>query len=295
MRQYLTPLLTLVVQIVLSAQSTQFLSGSLTIAEGTSLRFQGPGELVIQPGAAIINHGVIDLGDATILMEPVGAPITGGGSETATLNGSGPWNSVEPGGLGLTLSAGELEGPLTVTRGHGPRSFPEGDQSVARWFAIDAPNDPVSEVIISMRYDPTELNGLSPENLGLFRSETVDGPWAAITSTNNGGASTVSGTLATATNHLTAFDANAPTASPYLFATGDLRVWPTLACCEVMVQAQNGLVLNDLEIFDAVGRLQRTSTTASSDQLAVIDVSGLARGIHHLRVNRQVTIKVIKE
>lgn len=295
MRPYLTPLLTLLVPIVLSAQSTQLLSGSLTIAEGTSLRFQGPGELVIQSGAAIINHGLIDLGDATVLTEPEGTPITGGGSETATLNGTGPWNSVEPGGLGLTLSAGDLEGPLTITRGHEPRSFPEGDQSVARWFAIDAPNASTGELVITMRYDPTELNGLSPVNLGLFRSETVDGPWATITSTNNGGSSTVSGTLASATNHLTAFDANAPTASPYLFATGDLRVWPTLACCEVIVQAQNGLVLNELEIFDAVGRLQRTSTTASSDQLVVIDVSDLTRGIHHLRVNRQVTIKVIKE
>lgn len=276
------------------AQSVELVGGSLSIAPGTTLRLNGPLTLVLQPSATVINDGLIDLGENATLEEAAGDPIRGNGTEVARILIDGSLDGSEPGGLGLALSSPSSPGPITVTRGHTPRTFPEGDPSIARWFVLDAPNVTEGTVDLDLRYDPVELNGLASSNLGLFRAGNATGPWSPLTSSNNTSANTVSATLVAPWAYVTAFDANAPTASPSLFATEDLHVWPTLTNGPLNVHALNGTKLTSLEVIDGAGRVVNQQGLAPSS-LVNIDLTGLASGAYFLRVNRNTTIKLRKE
>lgn len=277
---------------VVQGQQVDLIGGSLHVMDGTTLRFNGPLEFVIQPGASVVNDGIIDLGGAASVNEPVGAPISGAGVEIARLEDEGPSSAATPGGLGLTLTTGAPSGPITITRGHVAREFPEGDLSIARWFALEAPGAS-GTVDVVMHYDPSELNGLSGSALALFRSAQEDGPWTILPSTAS--ERTVSATLEAPWTFITAFDANVPTASPALFATNGLHVWPTLTTGQVFIHSTDGAPLDALEVFDGLGRTIATQVDQHSATLATMDLSGLAHGPYYLRVNRLTTIKLRKE
>jgi hypothetical protein len=261
------------------AQSVELVGGSLSIAPGTTL----------------INNGKIDLGESASVEEALGAPIQGIGTEVVRIPIDGSLDGSEPGGLGLALSSPSVPGPITITRGHTPRTFPEGDPSIARWFVLDAPNVTEGTVDLDLRYDPVELNGLTSSNLGLFRAADEVGPWSPLAGSNTSAANTVSASLAAPWSHLTAFDANAPTASSSLFATPDLHVWPTLTNGPLVVHALNGTQLNLLEVMDAAGRVVDQHGQGVSSSLVTVDLSTLSSGAYFLRVNGTTTIKLRKE
>lgn len=291
-------LLTLAVVLIpwlTGAQTVELITGSMSIAPGTTVRLNGPLTLVLEPGTTVTNNGLIDLGDAATLQEPVGEPIQGDGTEVVRILTSGDLDGSEPGGLGLGLTGTAVNAPLTITRGHTPRAFPEGDPSIARWFILDAPNVATGAVDVVLRYDPVELNGLSGNNLGLFTSSDLAGPWSPLTGSNNATANTVSATLPAPWSHVTAFDANAPTASPTLFATEDLHVWPTLTNGPLVVHALNGRTLNTVEVIDGTGRVVRTVVPGPAASLVTMDLSALSSGPYFLRVNSLTTIKLRKE
>lgn len=277
------------------AQTAELISGNLLIQEGTTVRFVGPLQLTIAPSASVVNDGLIDLGVGGRLSEPVGNPITGTGTEIASLVSSGPLNGVEPGGLGLSITTSSPSGDLVVTRGHVARSFPEGDPSIERWYrlASDAGTTPDAELVF--RFDASELNGLTAEDLGLFRAGNENGAWSAVASTNNPANSTVQGTLSAPWGYITLFDMNAPTASPTLQAISGLQVWPTVTSGPLFIQSTQGEPLKRIDVIDGLGRSVVTQPTGSSGTFATLDLSGLSSGAYFLRVDQHAVIKLRKE
>lgn len=294
MKSSLITLSAILVSWTCPAQSVELVSGSMHIAPGTTLRLNGPLTFSLQSGTTVINDGLIDLGESATVVEADGAPIQGGGTEVTRILNEDPLNGAEPGGLGLGITATSVTGPITITRGHIPRSFPEGDPSIARWFVVDAPNTAAGTADLVLRYDPVELNGLTAEDLGLFRASDEAGPWSALVSSNTASENTVSASMTAPWSYVTAFDANAPTASPTLFATADLHVWPTLTPGPLVVHALNGRTIRTLEVIDGTGRIVLQPGLEPSS-LATMDLSSLASGAYFLRVDGQTTIKLRKE
>lgn len=277
------------------AQSVELLGGSITVQEGTTIELNGPLEFLIQSDAAVINHGVIDLGTQATVNEPVDGPISGNGIEVSRVTAQGPFSALEPGGLGLTLTTFAPSGPITVTRGHTALTFPEGDPSIGRWFEVEAPEATSGSMDLVLNYDATELGLLQPGSLSLFRATAMDGPWDALPSTNDPGAFTVSSSWVAPWTYVTAFDANAPTASSSLFATPQLQVWPTLTTGLVVVQTRDGSPLGSLELLDATGRSVRSFIDRRSADLATLNIAHASAGAYFLRVGQRTTIKLRKE
>ncbi len=275
-------------------QSAVLSSGTMHLMEGTTLRFDSPLVLTLQPGATIVNDGVIDLGSEARLIESTGEPIRGTGVETARVEGSGPFTALMPGGLGLTLTT-TANGPIDITRGHLAQLFPEGDAGIERWYRMEAPNAGGVTAEVQLHYDETELNGLAPSSLALFTAPVDAGPWTPAPGMNNATSFTISGTLTAPWSYITAFDADAPTSSPTLFATASLQVWPTLTEGPLFIHATDGDPLGSLEVFDGLGRSVATSTEWRSATLASMDLSTLTSGPYFLRIGQRITIKLRKE
>ncbi|MCC6541154.1 MAG: T9SS type A sorting domain-containing protein [Flavobacteriales bacterium] len=275
-------------------QAVELVSGSMRIDPGTTVQFVGPLTFTIQSGAAVVNDGTIDLGSAATLSEPSGGPIVGTGVELATIDLDGPLGNVEPGGLGLTVSTGSPIGPLTITRGHLPRTFPEGDPSIARWFQLDAPLANSGDATFTLRYDATELGPLSADGIGLFGSNAIDGPWTLLASTNYPAAHTIEGTVPAPWGVYSAFDVNAPTPSPSLQATSGLHVWPTLTEDVLFIHATDGTPIGGVALFDGLGRSIDARILHAKGDLVSLDVSHLAQGTYLLHVDGHQAMKIRK-
>ncbi|TXI80472.1 MAG: hypothetical protein E6Q44_06950 [Flavobacteriales bacterium] len=277
------------------AQQATLSNGTMHVQEGTTLRFTGPLQFTIGPAGALINDGLIDLGTQAVVVEPVGSPISGSGVEMAVTATDGPFNATAPGGLGLSLTTNTATGPITVTRGHLARVFPEGDPSIARWFRLEAPGGGSAPVDVVLSYDATELNGLSGSAIGLYQSTQEDGPWSSLASTNDAAQYTVSATLPAPWDFITAFDQDAPTASASLVARNGVEVWPTLTHGPLFIQVKDGAALEELDLFDGLGRLVTPAMHQRSSTFASMDLSGLANGPYFLRIGQRTTIKLRKE
>ncbi|MEZ4791282.1 MAG: T9SS type A sorting domain-containing protein [Flavobacteriales bacterium] len=280
--------------VAMTGQTVDLTGGSLRVSPGTSLRFEGPVTFSIQPGAEVVNDGLIDLGSAATLVEPAGGPITGTGTEVAQIDLDGPIGNEEPGGLGLSLTTDFPAGPVTIIRGHLPRAFPEGDPSIKRWFRIDAPSATAGMANITIAYDPTELNGLSSDAIGLFRSDALDGPWDPLASTNDPVTHLVLGSVTAPFGIYTAFDVNAPTASPSLLATNGLHVWPTLTSELLFIHSTDGTPLGPILVFDGLGRSMPLTAQSATADLVSLDVAGLAAGAYYIRVGDRAIVKFRK-
>lgn len=278
-----------------NAQTVELSNGNMTVQEGTTLSLNGPLVLLVQNDANLINNGVIDLGDATVLFEAAGNPIRGTGIEVSRLQGADPLSAAVPGGLGLVMSTTVAPGPTTVTRGHSSAAFPEGDLSIARWFSVDALSTTGVPMELELRYDATELGLLEPNALVLFRAPALDGPWTALPSTNDPAGLSVSGGWESPWTFVTAFDANAPTASPTLFANAQVSVWPTLTTGQVFVQSTDGSALGSLEVLDATGRQVLSPVDGRTSTFATLDLFDVAAGSYFLRIGQRTTIKLRKE
>lgn len=284
MRTRFTPaLLTLLIASMAQSQPMTLVTGSVTIQEGTTVRFDGPLIWTLSAGTSVTNNGTIELGAQASLVEPAGGPISGSGTERAVLDNAPPYTSVNAGGLGLELTNSTVPPPIEVVRGHLPFILPEGDPSIERWYAISSAEAQVSSLAVSLGYDASELNGLQANALSLFHSQTEAGPWSALASVVD--ANTISGSIQYPWGLLTAFDANAPTSSSSLVARSGFHVWPTLATDQLNIVALDGALVKQCEVFDAVGRAALPKRSGSFGPSLLLNVSALAPGSYYLRLN----------
>lgn len=276
------------------AQDVHLLTGSMTVQPGTSLRLQGPLNWIIEPGAVVINDGVIDLGEQGVLSEPVGSPITGSGTELARTPTTSPAVPAEPGGLGLLMTPSAAVGPVDLERWHQPLSLPGGDMSISRWYRIIATETPGTSMEFELHYDATELNGLDPNALGLFEGEAVNGPWTGLSSLSTPSESTVVATDQSPWSLITAFDADAPTYSESLVALESFQAWPTLVDDHMNVVCMSNEMLTRIDVIDGLGRVIQSMPMTSASAFTILDLGHLAAGSYLLRVNHVHVIKFRK-
>lgn len=281
-----------VTSIALHGQEMVLGPGSLTISSGTTLRLEGPIHFSWSSGSTVRNDGLIDLGSEAHLSEPSGAPIIGDGNELAVI-GMAPFTGIEPGGLGLTLSTVGGNAPFSLERWHSTLHFPEGDPSIARWYRFSDDIQGPGTLDVSLRFDPTELNGLEAASLALHVAGTENGPWTEISSTVDEAARSIAGAYSAPWNVLAAFDADAPTAVPDLAEVTGFRAWPTLVTTIMYVAPTTDNPINTLEVFDAAGR--RTPIQADlSKGWASVGTEAIAPGAYYLRINGIAVIKFRK-
>lgn len=286
--------LALVAQHFALGQQMTLQSGNLSIAEGTRINLNGPLIWTIAPGATVVNNGEIDLGSEAMLNETLGAPITGTGIERSNTELPIAFSAVEPGGLGLSLSAGSGIGPVEVVRGHEPIVLPSGDQSVARWFAVDAAPQSGLELQLTFGYDPTELNGLDGSDLVLHTASSALAQWVPLPSFPNAPAYKVGAIDQSPWALYTAFDADAETLVEDRLMP-PFRAWPTVVDEAITIAALADERIATLEVLDAAGRLllDASPLTAPGAQHRV-DLQSLPAGALFLRINGLHVIKLIK-
>lgn len=276
------------------AQQMTLQTGTLAIAQGTRLSLNGTLLWSLAPGATVVNDGEIDLGSESSISETPGAPITGTGIERSNTELPIAFTAVEPGGLGLTLSAASGIGAVEVVRGHLPIILPSGDQSVARWFAVDAVPQSGLELQLTFRYDPSELNGLEGSDLVLHTASSALAQWLPLPSFPNAAAYEVGAVDQSPWALYTAFDADAQTAADERLMP-PFRAWPTLVDEAITIAALAEERISTLEVLDAAGRLllDASPSTAPGTRHQV-DLQGLPAGALLLRINGLHVIKVIK-
>jgi len=280
--------------VVCSGQNAALSSGSLTVVEGTTLRLDGPVALTIASGAQLVNNGVIDLGENATLVEQEGDPITGAGTEVARSQGTGPFNALEPGGLGLIITSSGAIGPVEVVRGHVPFMLPAGVPSIARWYRINSGTDEGGTLQLLMTYDESELNGLLEGSMNVFGSGSELGPWSALATTSDPGANTLSAIHQYPWALITAFDENASILSPTLSAEHAFHVWPTVLDGAVNIVSRKNEVVHSIELFDGLGRSVPVVLLYRSGSTVIVDTRSLSSGLHVIRVNGSSTFDLIK-
>lgn len=236
------------------AQDMVLAGGMLTVSAGTQVRIEAPLTWQLAPGAAVVNHGLIDFGAQGSLVEQAGSPITGTGIETAQWAPTAPLVDAEPGGLGLTLSTAYAGGDLRVERGHVPRETALGETSVARWYRVST-HIPTSDALLAaIRIDTTELNGIAPNVLGLYHS--ADGQtWVPTISSIDLPSLTISGQTPAPEILLTAFDSEVVTRAFSTSAGDSWGVAPTLVDDWVRIESRRGRMIESLDLLDGHGRL----------------------------------------
>lgn len=276
------------------AQNVDLLTGSVVVEPGTTLRFNGPITWTLSPGTSVENNGVIDLGAEAIVEEAIGAPIHGTGEERAIGVIQGPFADQEPGGLGLFMSTADPVDGVGVIRRHLPIALPEGDESIRRWFVVDASAAAGSAMTFVLMHDATELNGLQASELSLYRSADMGGPWTELTSINDAPAHTTTATDFAPWHLITAFANDAVTGMPEKPTINGFRVWPTAATDVLHVAPLTGELIRSLEILDGVGRMVWTMPNATTETWCSVDLSSLHPGAYMLRVNGEQVVKFVK-
>lgn len=263
-----------------------FAGGTFSIAPGTTVRLSGPVSWEFAAGAVVVNDGTVDLGTQATLVESDGFPVTGDGLEIVVHEPTGPLAGVEPGNLGLTMTTAYDAGGLIVERGHQPATATNGVQSIGRWYRITSPQPTSETMLAELRYDLTELNGISPPALSLFQSPDYSGTWVPVLSTGNIGAQTLAGTVVPITSHLTAFDLELALATPSGGEAAGINVWPTLLNGHLSVALPSAVPLSKAELFDASGRrVWFHVPTTTTMGIVSLPIPEQAQGVYLLRIN----------
>lgn len=279
---------------LLAAQEMVLGSGTLTVAEGTALRMEGPVTFTISTGAVVQNNGTIDLGSEAVLAEPLNWPIVGTGREVADLDAIAPFAGLEPGGLGLTLSTASGIAPLSVERWHSVLTLPGGEASIARWYQFTGNDQGPGSLDLSFRYDPTELNGLSAADLAMFTISTENSPWwNDLASAADAGAFTVTANHSAPWAVVALFDSDAPTTISDRSEVDGFRAWPTEVRSSMIVAHTAGTLIRTLEVFDGAGRRVPFRADVPNTWVSMA-MESLAPGAYFLRINGVSVIKFRK-
>lgn len=291
MRSTLAPLLAFIT-LHATAQNMRLLQGTLEVAPGTELTLVGPLAWEIAAGALVINDGVIDLGAEGSLAEAAGSPIVGSGTERAVLLPGTDLNGAFIAGLGIGVQGGTTADTVIAVRGHEPRSGPEGEASIARWFELDGGGWPAEGAVL-FTYDATELNGLDPALLKLHRAPTNTGPWTMPAATEFVNSNTLRVQTGAIAGHYTAFDLDLSVGVSVLHTADQLFIQPTLVEDHLWVSS-NDPDVRWIELLDMHGRsLGRRAITPQGSTR--IDVAMIAAGVYWLKaVGSAQTRKFVK-
>lgn len=257
----------------------------LRIAEGTRLLIDAPIDMAVEIGASVVNDGTIILHEEARIIESDGSPITGVGTERITQEHAAPLVGLSPGGLGLQVTTILAPGTLVVERGHMPLEAAGGASSIARWFEVGSTTTTGAHVALS--YDATELNGLDPSALMLFRRSNAAAPWAGH-ATMISGMHTLEADL-DSLGTITAFDSSVNhTGLPLMdaIASEGFLLYPNPATGPVTITSTGNGYVERLELFTTDGRLVAVKRVGAfrSGPLPIA-LHGLARGRYVLRIN----------
>ncbi|HRD51406.1 MAG TPA: T9SS type A sorting domain-containing protein [Flavobacteriales bacterium] len=265
-------------------QTSSLSDATLTISPGTSLRINSPMSWQLDPGAAIINDGLIDLGTEGVIQEQDGAPITGSGIERAVWPLASPMADAEPGNLGLTLTTSYSNGGLTVERGHLPRFADNGTPGIGRWYRVATPVPTAFTFEATLQYDLTELGASQPSALALFVANDANGQWSPVLTTINP-QQNLSGSTPAPEVFITAFDLDLATNAPSGSAGVEWSVSPTLVEEQVCIESRNGQSIGSLELMDSQGRMVVAVHELAMER-ATVDMTRLPGGSYILRINK---------
>lgn len=265
---------------------------SITVQQGTRISVEGAVQWTLAGDATVVNNGLIELGTQATLVESPDAPITGSGTETAwTVTGNAA-AGLEPGGLGLRLSATATLPALMVRRGHAPLLNNATDPSIARWYVLDPAPPASTEVDVELRYANSELNGLNASGLSLFRGDSPSGPWTMMPGGTDPAQRTVSATWSGAWNVITAFPAGITTGMAEASAP-EVLLWPVPAVDVVHLQSMEPI--ERLELLDAMGRQIPVTSLPGNGHSRSLQVGHLAPGGYLLRINGRSVQRLLKQ
>jgi hypothetical protein len=132
-----------------------------------------------------LNGNTIQLGEDASLTESAGNTVTGTSGMITTSRNIGTPSSLNVGGLGAVITSGVDLGNTTVERFHSAAAG-NGNQGILRQFNIMPANNSGLDATLRLYYDESELNGLSEDGLGLFKSpDGTDDSWAQLEGTAN--------------------------------------------------------------------------------------------------------------
>lgn len=282
-----------VIPFLLSGQSMELTSGSLTVAGGTQIVVASPLVWHIAEGAIVVNDGLIDLGTTGELDEAEGWPITGAGTEKATRSFPAAFGMTEPGGLGLELSGASGIGECVITRGHQPFTV-SGTESIARWFLIEAAPQEGAAIDVRFRYDPTELNGLDGTALMLHASAAPWAPWTPLNGTNLPAQYMLTAPYPSPWHLVTAFDQDIPMGMYDADAIPTFVVRPTVTDGPVHIDVNGTEVLRSVRLLDTAGRLVRSVGPSGDTVGMVVDLSPLPSGMYVLLLNGIHSYRIVK-
>lgn len=116
-----------------------------------------------------LSGNTISLGGNAMLIETQGNTVTGSaGKIKITKNVTSP-SGLNVGGLGVSISSSANLGNTTIERTHFPAAG-QGNQGIERVFNIVPENNSELNATVRFYYDETELNGISENNLIVFKS-----------------------------------------------------------------------------------------------------------------------------
>jgi len=263
----------------------------MTITPNTTMTIEGAVTWLIPTSGHVVNHGTINLGVQGVLEESLGSPITGSGTESASMESVIPLHS-EPGGLGLRFTNNGTPTVLSVVRGHIPFEADNGDQGVARWFMVDGMTTDNGPWEVVMAYDDTELNGLQESTLQVHATLDPLQGWAMFGSIPDA----LNGTLSFTTNaplgYVTAF-AGDPSTGWEPEQNARLTVRQDLASDLVFFQCSGHPPGSVLTLLDATGRTIAHQTLAPSGS-GSFSIRHLSGGIYVIHVEGAAPVKILR-
>ncbi|MBK8949432.1 MAG: T9SS type A sorting domain-containing protein [Flavobacteriales bacterium] len=266
----------------LGAQATVHPGTTLHVLGGTTVRLPDGVSMTMAPGASMINDGLIHLAPTAVLTEAPGSPVTGVGLERIDLLVSAPPTALEPGGLGLTITAVEALDSLTMLRGHTVRNDTSGATGVARWYSVRPHVNTGLIAEVGFRYDLTELQGIGEADLMLFTARQGDTIWQGVPSVVDLPLTTVFASFLDSLGTYTLFDGSLGTATPDEAPPTSLHAGPNPARDVLDVRDEAG-GFRDLTVIDAIGRTVLRIDLGRRATHHRITVSSLASGTYLLR------------
>jgi hypothetical protein len=160
-------------------------SGSVQLSSNITVN----GILTVISGDLAMSGKTITLGSSALMQETAGNTIKGNGAVSGTLNLNAP-ASVNPFGLGATITSAANLGITSIVRGHAVQSG-GGESSIKRYFDITPSVNTGLNATLQFSYDESELNGKSEGDLSLYRSTDAGVTWQIAGGTVNASENTV--------------------------------------------------------------------------------------------------------
>lgn len=277
-----------------SAQQMQLVSGTVHIANGTTVRIADGISWQIASASLVVNDGIIDLGSTAIINEAPGSPIAGSGMEVIAAQPGANQPVSGHGGLGLVFSQGAALPSLTISRAHLPRNDANLGNGIARWYSVAGLSGLSPNATVALRYDDTEINGLDETLLTLSHSTDPSGPWAVAPSTIDVDLNEAVGPADAQFDHLTLFAFDPMRIESAKPVAALLSVTPNIVDDMALVRFPFGEALATLKVIDASGRVALAIPAQGQASSVEVDFSGLNAGVYTIATPDGRTARFVK-